>query len=353
MSNRKRTALVICPGRGTYNKGDLGYLRRLHAAQSDFLQIADAYRKTQNQLSIRELDSRPDYDLSLHTRNDNAGPLIFSCSWCDFLSIARSQYEVVAVTGNSMGWYTALACAGVLSAEQALWIVNSMGSYLHAAHTGGQVICTTVGEDWDPLPNRRDLLLDTLRLIHETDGMELYVSIELGGMIVVSGNEPGLEAFIARIPRGPGRFPLRLYNHGAFHSPLQRPVSERAKAALPQEWYGSPAVPIIDGRGRIWWPHATESHELWEYTLGTQVTDTYYFTRAIQVAVREFAPDCLILLGPGDTLGGAVAQSLIEIRWRGLNSKKAFVESARSSPYLLSMGREDQRSLVVGSTTPS
>ena len=347
MSDRKTTAVVICPGRGTYNESGLGYLRRLHAAQSEFLDRVDAHRRAQNQPTIRELDSRPEYSLAVHGHGDNAGPLIFSCSYCDFLSIDRTAFEVVAVTGNSLGWYTALACAGALGVDQAFRIVNSVGAYLHAAHIGGQVICSTVDEEWLPIPGRRQELLEAMRSIHKRDGMELYVSIELGGMIVFSGNEPGLAAFLARVARGPGRFPMRLQPHEAYHSPLQAPVAERAKATLPADWFGSPAVPVIDGRGHVWLPQATDGQQLWDYTLRTQVTDVYHFTRAVQVAVREFRPDCLILVGPGDTLGGAVAQALIQVRWRGLDSKRAFLESAREAPYLLSMGREDQRRRVV------
>ena len=64
--------------------------------------------------------------------------------------------------------------------------------------------------------------------------------------------------------------------------------------------------------------------------------------------MREYAPDRIILLGPGDSLGGAIAQALIGIEWRGLLSKSDFQEMQASSPYLLSMGREDQRAMVTG-----
>ncbi len=50
-------------------------------------------------------------------------------------------------------------------------------------------------------------------------------------------------------------------------------------------------------------------------TLGHQLTEAYDFTTAMKVAVREFAPDKLIILGPGTTLRGAVAQSLIVSNW--------------------------------------
>jgi hypothetical protein len=146
----------------------------------------------------------------------------------------------------------------------------------------------------------------------------------------------------------PGREPLKLVNHGPFHSPLMQGSSQRAMAQLPAAWFGSPAVPMIDGRGRIWRPFAVDRETLWRYTFATQILETYDFTRAIQVAVREYAPDRIILLGPGDTLGGAIAQALIAIQWRGIRSKQDFQDAQVGDPILLSMGREDQRALVTG-----
>ena len=183
--------------------------------------------------------------------------------------------------------------------------------------------------------------------INGRNGCVLSLSIELGGMIVFAGNEAGLKAFGAEAPAGPGRFPMGLQNHAGFHSALQQPISEKAKATLPVDWFGAPQVPLIDGRGHIWHPYASDAYELWDYTLGHQIVETYDFTTAVQVSVREFAPDCVIVLGPGETLGGAVAQSLIDIRWRNLDSKTAFTGLQASAPYLLAMGREDQRPLVV------
>ena len=43
----KQTALVICPGRGTYNKDELGYLQRYHADKSDFMNEVDRIRAAQ------------------------------------------------------------------------------------------------------------------------------------------------------------------------------------------------------------------------------------------------------------------------------------------------------------------
>ena len=63
--------------------------------------------------------------------------------------------------------------------------------------------------------------------------------------------------------------------------------------------------------------------------------------------MKEFAPDHIILLGPGDTLGGGIAQALIGIGWLGMTSKADFVARQRENPFLLAMGRDDQRRLVI------
>lgn len=346
----RRTAVVVCPGRGTYNRTELGYLERHAQAYRPFLDWADARRREQGQEPVSALDRAPTFSPATHSRGDNASPLIYACSLTDFLSIDRDAFDIVAVTGNSMGWYSALACAGALSAERGFDLVNAMGGYMHAASIGGQAIYGLVDDDWRPLPGRRELLLSLISDLHDPPNRHIYVSIELGGMLVVAGDAAGLEALQTRAPAGPGRFPMTLQNHAAFHSPLQAPVSEQARATLPTDWFTAPRTPLIDGRGAIWRPHASDPTSLWDYTLGHQVVEPYDFTTAIRVAVREFAPDCLIVLGPGETLGGAVAQSLIQAGWGDLESKTDFVaQQAGDRPMLIAMGRDDQRAFALSS----
>jgi [acyl-carrier-protein] S-malonyltransferase len=342
------SALVVCPGRGTYGKAELGYLSRFHADKGELISSFDRVRAERGQPMVSELDGADRFSVALHTRGDIASPLIFAASYADFLSIDSDRFDVVAVTGNSMGWYTALPCGGAVSAENGFRIIDAMGRHSQAGDPGGQVLLSLVDEEWREVPGLRESLLSLTGDINSRPECRLYVSIELGGMIVFAGNEAGLAALLAEAPPTPGREPMRLVNHGPFHTPMMRGSSDRATTALPPQWFSGPAVPMIDGRGHIWRRFATNSEALWRYTFDTQILETYDFTRAVQVAVREHAPDRIILLGPGDTLGGAIAQALIGIEWRALTSKSEFQEMQRSSePVLLSMGREDQRGLVT------
>lgn len=339
----RQTALVICPGRGTYGKAELGYLHRLHGDKPELFATVDRLRSQRAQPTISELDGAERYSPALHTRGDIASPLIFTSSYADFLAIDRSRFDLAAVTGNSMGWYTTLAVAGAVDLEHGFSIVDAMGEHSQAGEPGGQVLFTLAGEDWREIPGLREAVL---ALVEGIDG--LYVSIDLGGMLVLAGTEEALKAALAEAPPTPGREPLRLVNHGPFHSQLMQGSSDRALASLPADWFGSPALPMIDGRGQIWRPHAANPERLHRYTFATQILEPYDFTRAVQVAVKEYAPERIILLGPGETLGGAIAQALIAIRWEGLGSKQDFqAVQASDAPLLLSMGREEQRALVV------
>ena len=141
---------------------------------------------------------------------------------------------------------------------------------------------------------------------------------------------------MAALPQLDERFPLLLQGHAAFHSPLMQQASMAALAQFQPELWQQPKLPLIDGSGRIWPAGHNNLLQLQQYTFGTQVHSCYHFTRAVQLAVKEFAPQQIILLGPGQNLGGAVAQSLIEIGWRGLRSKQDFVDVQQSAtPFLI------------------
>lgn len=340
-----KTAVVVCPGRGTYNAAEMGYLSR-HFPEAGLLARLDAQRRAAGQDSLTDLDRAARFSLSRHGRGDNASALIYAATLGDFLSIDRSAVQIVAVTGNSMGWYSALACAGAVSAETGFRIANTMGHLMQEAMIGGQVVYPWMDDDWVPRPARKAALLSLVADIATRPDHALALSIDLGGLLVLAGNEAGLSAFEHAVDPVQGRFPLRLSNHAAFHTPLQAPVAAAGRAALPASLLSRPDLPLIDGRGHVWWPGSAETAALHDYTFGQQVTGSYDFTAAIRSAAREFAPDLFIVTGPGTTLGGAVAQSLILAQWRGMGSKADFKARQTLDPVLISMGTADQRASI-------
>ncbi|AXI46866.1 acyl carrier protein [Sulfitobacter sp. SK012] len=342
----KKTAVIICPGRGTYNKGELGYLGRHHADQSDLISQFDELRTARNQETIRDLDSAARFSGVKHTRGDNASPLIFASSYFDAQAISN-EYDVLAATGNSMGWYIALAVAGALASLAAFEVVNTMGTLMQDSMIGGQTLYPFVDDNWIAEPGKKESLLEMVADIATRQDHDLAVSIHLGGMLVVAGNELGLRAFESAVPPLGGRYPMRLPNHAAFHTALQCPIAKQGQSLLSEVNFSPPDIPLVDGRGAVWHPRSCRASDLWGYTLGHQVVETYDFTTAVQVAAKTFAPDVFITTGPGTTLGGAVAQSLIAMKWDGISSKDDFQKRQEKDPILVSIGRDDQRSLVT------
>ena len=346
-SNVKKRAVVICPGRGTYNKDELGYFHRFHQDKLNILNVIDTHRKAQDQVSVSELDQMPNYNMRLHTSGENASSLIYACSKGDFEAIDTDEYDIVAVTGNSMGWYIALAVAGALDEQGSIELINTMGSMMKNGVIGGQIIYPIVDDDWREDPTKISHVKDVMQAVNKLEHCEVYTSIKLGGFIVVGGNKSGLKELEQRLENIDDRYPMNLFNHAAFHTPLLAETSKQAKQLLGKKLFNQPKIPMIDGQGDIWQSYSTDTDALWEYTLGRQVDDYYDFTKAIEVAVKEFAPDKLIILGPGTTLGGATAQSLIKHHWQNMECKQDFISRQKSDPFVLAMGMAEQRALVI------
>jgi [acyl-carrier-protein] S-malonyltransferase len=341
----RSTAVLICPGRGTYNKAELGTLTRTHGA-NPLIAEWDEMRVQAGQDSLTELDSADRFSAARHTTGDNASALIYACNYLD-AQAAFESHDVLAVTGNSLGWYIALAAGGGATGQSGMSIVNTMGTLMHQHAQGGQILYPFVDEHWQAIEGEEARLMELITQIDTQAEHTLALSIHLGGMLVVAGNDAGLGAFEKAVSGDEIRKPLRLPNHAAFHTQMMEDVAQMGRDALPQELFHNPQTALIDGRGAVWRRHSTDQRALRTYTLGHQITQTYDFTASVQSAARNFAPDRFIITGPGTTLGGAVAQALISIKWQGIDSKDAFLARQATDPLVISMGREDQRGLVV------
>ena len=344
---KKERIVAICPGRGSYTREELGYLSKYRDRFGPFIDRMDLWRRERGEPTVSEMDGAAQFQVSFHTPGENASILIHCCAMLDFMAIDRERFEVVAVTGNSLGWYLTLAAAGALNERAAFDVVNTMGSMMRGGVVGGQVIYPVVDADWRHDPAKESLVANAIDEVVGSGEGHVYPSIYLGGYRVIGGDESGIRAIMKRLPAVDDRYPFKLVNHAAFHTPILESISAKAFQVMPVTLFESPKIPMIDGRGRIWQPYATDVHELYEYTLGHQVCRAYDFTTAVTVAMKEFAPDRLVLLGPGASLGGSIGQTMIQNNWKYIDSKQKFSELQEKNPYLLSMGRPEQRERLV------
>jgi len=326
-------AVILCPGRGSYTEASLGSLDPDH----EFVQIAEQCRGDLGLEPLLSLDRADRFEPARHLRPAHVSPLILVKAMID-AAAASEEHEVVAVGGNSLGWYIALCLAGSVSFEEGFRLVQRM-SLLQEEHAdGGQVLYPRVDGDWKPDPELEAAIEASL----ESSGGEAMRSIELGGFAVLAGSQAGVKHLLADLPKvrfGPATYPIRLAQHGPYHTHLASPVAEAAA----QEFRGlrmrAPRVALIDGRGRRHSPWSTDVDELKEYTFGHQVSTPFDFTATVRVALREFSPEAIVLPGPGNTLGGIVGQVLVAEGWGGIRSKDDFLaRQAGESPLVRSMG---------------
>lgn len=337
MKSSKRV-VVIAPGRGTYTRQELKYLKRFKSdAAQTFLMKMDAARQAADLPGIFELDGQASFQPALHMAGEHASSLIYAAAYADYLENLPEDSEVVAVLGNSMGWYISLVCAGSLLPLDGYRVIQSMGSMMQEGLVGGQIIYPIVDENWN-FDLKKYQHVESVLIDLKSASEDVAVSIYLGGYLVLAASDSGLKALLKALHPIEDRFPMRLNHHAAFHTPLMLSASERGKEMLEQDLFKAPEIPLIDGRGAIWTREATDIQALYDYTLTTQVLMPYDFTLSLEVALKEFNPDQLVLLGPGGTLGSAIGQTLVKNKWQGMKSKVDFQARQQENPFLLTLG---------------
>lgn len=326
------TAVLLCPGRGAYGREELGTLRRLlrPGPLAAALDRSDDWRRQSGRPTIRELDAAERFKPGLHLDGENAAELIWFCTMAH-AALLRERYRIVAVLGNSLGWYTALAASGATDEQEGWRLVATMAA-LQKQVAGGQVLTTTVGDDW-----QRDSALELgvaealQRVAARGEDSFVARSIRLGGHEVLAGTEAGVQALLAELPKvrlGEREFPFRLAGHGPFHTRLCGETARQAGAALADLRIGMPRCHLIDGFGNVHSPWSADPRALLDYTTTAQVLETYDFTAAVRTALREFNPDVLLCCGPGTSLRAPVGHVVLREGWRGITDKAALFAAA-------------------------
>jgi len=341
MSDALPRAALVCPGRGSYVAASLGTLPVDHP----LVQRAEELRSGYDLEPLLSLDGAEAFDPARHLRPANASPLILLATLLDVETAVR-DHEVVAIAGNSLGWYSALAVSGALPFDDAYRLVQEMSLLQELpapdGGSGGQVIYPLAGADWVPSAELAAIVADALERSGEGAGRR-YSSIHLGGYAVLAGDDAGVATLLRALPPlkvGERLYPLRLAQHGPYHTPLVAHVAEAARSTLADLAWSAPSVTLVDGRGARWTPWSTDVAALRDYTLGPQINTPYRFATSVRVILREHAPDVLVLPGPGNSLGGICGQIVVAEGFRDMRSRADF-EATQSggSPVVLSMRR--------------
>lgn len=331
-------AAVAFPGRGSYGPRSLGSLPPGHP----WVRRADELRDAAQLPTVSSLDGAARFDPGVHLRPTNAWPLIFLTSLLDAERIA-DDHEVVVVIASSTGWYTALAASGALGFDDAFRLVQEMGraaeSPLAGDASAGELIYPLTDEAWQPDAGR---LAQVRAALAKADG-SAGLAIDLGAFAVIGGTLTALDAIASELPPAEvseRTYPLRLPGGDGWHTPVRRDAADRAADAIGELSWDRPNVTLVDDRGVRFTPWSTDPAALSEQSLRGQAGSTYDFATSLRVALREYAPDVVLLPGPGASLGAACAQVIVAEGYRGLRSRAEFEEAqSGAAPILLSMRR--------------
>ncbi|MBW3613308.1 MAG: hypothetical protein KY392_05540 [Chloroflexi bacterium] len=330
-------AAVVFPGRTSVTAASLGSLPPRHP----WVRRADELRADLDLPSLASLDAER-FDPAIHRRAVHSWPLAFLAGLLDAERIAE-DHEAVVVTGSSTGWYTALAATGVLPFDEAFRLVQRMAIAADGPLPDGdapaELVYPMIDDAWRTDPELEQRVVAALD--HDSDA--LFLALDMGAYAVLGGTSAAIQTRAAElipVTLSGRSYPLRLPGADGWHTPLRAEAVRSAGAELQDLPWSVPSVTLVDGRGMRHTPWSADPAAVAHYTLDEFGLVGFDVATAVRVALREHAPDVLLLPGPAGSLGAACAHLVIAEGYRGVRSRADFETAQRSdAPLLLSMRR--------------
>lgn len=224
------------------------------------------------------------------TQTENAQPGIFLVSWVALKLLREKVHDLSfeATAGLSLGEFTALTAAGVMSFEDGLKIVRQRGRFMQEAceaTDGGMAAIIGLDEA-------------TTREVCDASGVEL-ANLNCPGQLVISGPTAGIEEACKLAKKKGAKRALPLTVAGAYHSRLMESACPKLEAALREVDLILPDVPVISNV-------TAAQHETTEKILQRlveQVTSPVRWESSIRLLLEQGFTR-FIELGPGTALTG-------------------------------------------------
>ena len=171
------------------------------------------------------------------TETQNTQPALFTveAALTDLLLANGVVPEYAA--GHSLGEYSALYAAGVISFEDGLRTVAARGAAM--AETGKRnpgAMAAVMGMD-------KDKIISVISGI--TSGVVVSANENSPEQTVISGEVGAVNEACALLKEAGAKRAILLPVSGAFHSPLMRPAAEKLALALESVKFSAPRCPVI------------------------------------------------------------------------------------------------------------
>ncbi len=236
-------------------------------------------------------------------------PAIFILSVIINKLLEEKGIKPVITAGHSLGEYSALVCAGVMSFEDALEVVKIRGAEMQkAGEVNPGTMAAVVG-----LPDD-NLIFEACKEASEA-GIVQPANFNSPGQIVISGSIDGVKKGMETAKAKGAKIVKELVVSGAFHSPLMQSAVEPLSSKLQTVNFSDPAIPVVPN---VTAKPSTDKGEM-KKLLVDQVTAPVLWTKTIEAMIAE-GVDTFIEVGPGNVLQGLGKRISKEVRFFGVQN---------------------------------
>ncbi|HSS10846.1 MAG TPA: ACP S-malonyltransferase [Acidimicrobiales bacterium] len=236
-----------------------------------------------------------DADQLKATRNSQIATFTLSLVILDAARQSGAAGRVTAVAGHSLGEYTALVAAGVLSPEDGGRLVKERGEAMQAAADANPgTMAAILGLDPDSV----------LKASASVDGAWV-ANDNAPGQIVIAGTKAGVDSVSQRAKQVGAKRVLPLPVGGAFHSPLMAPAQARLDAALADADFATPKMPVVANVDA----HTHDDAASWPQLLSSQLCQPVRWRETL-LQLSGLGVSTFVELGPGTELSGMVKRTV-------------------------------------------
>jgi len=195
--------------------------------------------------------------------------------------------------GHSLGEYSALVAAGVLSFQDAVLLVHKRGQYMQEAvpvGEGGMAAIIGLGDE---------VIADACEKATASAGEVQPVNFNCPGQTVIAGTTKGVEAAVETLKAAGAKKAVILPVSAPFHSTLMKPAAEKLAAELEKVEIHDAAFPVVSNfTGKL----ETKADEI-KANLVAQADHPVKWIACVNT-MKEFGADTFVEAGPGKTLCG-------------------------------------------------
>lgn len=239
----------------------------------------------------------------------NTQPALVTASVAYLEALQEKGLKSDYVAGHSLGEYSALVAAGVLSYKDAVSLVRLRGQFMEEAVPGGQgAMAAVLGAD-------REALAELCRSISADGNPVELANVNCPGQIVVSGSLAGVNAASERVKEAGGKRAIALEVSGPFHSSLMKGAAERLAAELDKVTFSAPEVPVI---ANVTASPVTSPEEIREL-LVRQVYSPVLWQDSVEWLIAA-GVDTFVEIGSGSVLAGLIRKIDKSVKVLSINS---------------------------------